>query len=282
MRAFLAALALACLASVAPAEPDEYVIPQQKIEGAAEPVPLGELVYLSLSKMPDAPAHFVSSSCAWKVLDLSDGKEKRVREDGGSIFFGSGIVPKRYKVYCAVTYLYAKKDKDGHITSAATRTVLLSADLTVGEPGPGPKPPEPGPGPKPPGPGPKPPGPDPKPVPDGRFQLARLAVEEGGKITDTHRAAVARAMAGVYRSMAAAVAAGTIKNDAELLKKTREMNDARVAEVAEGAAAPWGPFTKVLGDRLFQLYQDKKLKSLSDYADAWKEIAEGLELLAAR
>ena len=47
----------------------DFVVPQQKIVGAESPVPLGELVDLTVSPIKDPPKHFVSCSIAWKVFD---------------------------------------------------------------------------------------------------------------------------------------------------------------------------------------------------------------------
>jgi hypothetical protein len=81
----------------------DFVVPQQKIVGAEAPVPLGELVDLTVSPIKDPPKHFVSCSVAWKVFD--GDKEKRVREYQDGIFFGAGVVPKRMTALVAITYL---------------------------------------------------------------------------------------------------------------------------------------------------------------------------------
>jgi hypothetical protein len=144
-RALLAALA--CLALGAGARADDFVVPAQKITGAEQPIPLGELVDLGLTPLKEKPKGLEGTSAAWRVIDLASGQEKKFREHAEGIFFGAGIRPKKLKVFCAVSYLFVARDGD-KVKSLFVKTVLLTADVQVGEPGPGPGP-EPGPVPPP-------------------------------------------------------------------------------------------------------------------------------------
>lgn len=176
-RLLLAGLALLALAAPGrAAEPDKFPLPKVAVLGAADPVPLGELVALSLSPPEDAPPTLAATSVQWKVFDY-DPKggvvEKRVRTDAdGWVLFGAGVKDKKMLVVASVTHLYLVKDGD-RVLEAATRTQLLVAQLTIGVPPPVP------PGPTPPGPE---PGPTPPPGPVSSFR-AVLVFESGQTVT---------------------------------------------------------------------------------------------------
>jgi len=48
---------------------EKFVIPDQKIVGAETPIPLGELVDLSVSPIKSPPQYLVETTYTWKVLD---------------------------------------------------------------------------------------------------------------------------------------------------------------------------------------------------------------------
>jgi len=83
---------------------ENFIIPEQKIVGAELPIPLGELVDLSISPVQSAPKFLVSTTYAWKVFD--GYAEKRIRNYENGVFFGSGIQAKKLKVIVAITHLY--------------------------------------------------------------------------------------------------------------------------------------------------------------------------------
>lgn len=240
----------------------DFAVPTQKIVGVEEVVPLGEIVDVSVSKLEDKPEYYISSSYTWKVIDLADGKEKKVRAHQNGIFFGSGIVPKKYRIYCAATYLYVVKDGTD-VKEIGTRTVILSADLVIG------------------GNVPVPPNPNPTPpvFPDGQFKLAAFGYNSAVSAVKpgAGRGESARALANSFRSVAAAIRAGTIKTDKEVLEKTHQMNN----EALGKAVADWEEFSELLQEKLFELYKSGKLKTLTEYADAWTELASGLDKVDA-
>jgi hypothetical protein len=146
--AFIAPLLVLSLG--APLFATDFVVPKQAVVGAEKPIPLGELVDLSLSPLEEKPPHLVGVTSTWKVFDAA-GQEKRVREYSGGIFFGAGIRKTKLKAVVAITYLYAVKKEDGTVQEVATRTVLSTQDVVIGDDGiPDPKPgpdPNPNPGP---------------------------------------------------------------------------------------------------------------------------------------
>jgi len=233
----------------------DFVVPQQKIVGAESPVPLGELVDLTVSPIKDPPKHFVSCSIAWKVFD--GDKEKRVREYQDGIFFGAGVVPKRMTALAAITYLYVVKEGDKTI-EITTKTVIISSLVTIGEdldPAPDPAAPEPS-------------------FPESRYNLHKKAYSLAmSKVPAATRKGSAAAVAKSFESMASAVAAGAIKEVDDLLKKTAESNRAAVG----ANKVAWEPFFKEMQDTLYSLYEDKQMVTATDFAEAWREVASGLK-----
>jgi hypothetical protein len=235
----------------------DFVVPQQKIVGAEAPVPLGELVDLSVSPIKEPPKHFVSYSIAWKVFD--GDKEKRVREYQDGIFFGAGVVPKRMTALVAVTYLYVVKEGDKAI-EVATKTVIISSPVIIGED---------------PGPSPDPVAPEPS-FPEARYNLNKKGYSLAmSKVPAAIRKGSATAVAKSFESMASAVAAGAIMEVDDLLKKTTESNRAAVG----ANKAAWEPFFKEMQDTLYSLYESKQMVTASDFAEAWREVATGLKAI---
>jgi len=233
----------------------DFVVPQQKIVGAEAPVPLGELVDLTVSSIKDPPKHFVSCSIAWKVFD--GDKEKRVREYQDGIFFGAGVVPKRMTALAAITYLYVVKEGD-KTSEIVTKTVIISSPVIIGEdldPNPEPLAPEPT-------------------FPEARYNLQKKAYSLAiNKVPAAIRKGSATAVAKSFESMASAVAAGAIKEVDELLKKTAESNRAAVG----ANKAAWEPFFKEMQEALYSLYESKQMLTATDFAEAWREVAAGLK-----
>jgi hypothetical protein len=235
----------------------DFVVPQQKIVGAEAPVPLGELVDLTVSPIKDSPKHFVSYSIAWKVFD--GDKEKRVREYQDGIFFGAGVVPKRMTALVAITYLYVVKEGD-KAAEIATKTVIISSPVIIGED---------------PGPTPDPVAPEPS-FPEARYNLNKKAYSLAmSKVPAAIRKGSATAVAKSFESIASAVAAGAIMEVDDLLKKTTESNRAAVG----ANKAAWEPFFKEMQDTLYSLYESKQMVTASDFAEAWREVATGLKAI---
>jgi hypothetical protein len=233
----------------------DFVIPSQKIVGAESAVPLGDLVDLTISPIKDPPKHFISYSVAWKVFD--GDREKRVREYQDGIFFGAGVVAKRMTALVAITYLYAVKEGD-KTTEITTKTVIISSPVIIGED---------------PGPSPDPVAPEPS-LPEAKYSLNKKAYSLAmSKVPASIRKGSATAVAKSFESMASAVAAGAIMEVDDLLKKTAESNRAAVGV----NKAAWEPFFKEMQDVLYSLYESKQMVTASDFAEAWREVAEGLK-----
>lgn len=247
---------------------EKFVIPDQKIVGAETPIPLGELVDLSVSPIKSPPQYLVETTYTWKVLD--GYTEKRVRPYDGGVFFGAGIQPKRLKAFVAVTYLYVVKDQDKIVESAA-RTSFLSTDVLIGAEAP----PEPDPSVPTPTPNPEP---DPT-FPEGKYNLSKFIYDITKtkiNISKADKSKQANALAKSFESIAAAIAAGTIDDQEDILKKTAEANRSAIQTVG-GDKVKWEPVFVDIQEKLFGLYKDNKMSTKQDFATAWREIAVGFK-----
>lgn len=269
MRKALLTLSFLFLSALTAFGQDKYVLPKQSIVGADKPVPLGELVDLDLSPIENRPANLASVSVDWRVFE--GNTPKRVRQQGGGIFFGAGVEPKKMLVIAAVSYLYLEKEGD-KIKDAQVRSQLLTTELQIGqsEPKPGPNPPTP-------------PGPDPVPnptpnLPNGRFGLAKTTYLHAVTKVKEPRAKAAQVLAESFESVASAVAAGAYKTGDQILTATKEANNAALATVNLDPN-PWEDFGAELQKTLYELYKSKKIATAEDYADAWREIATGLKAI---
>lgn len=223
---------------------------KQKIIGGEKPIPLGELVDLSLTE----PSKDIAQvQYRWVILDLATGQEKRVREQGAGVFFGAGIIPKKLRVYCFASYLAVGE-------KPVLTSDVLQADIVVGEPLP-PTPPTP----------PVPPAP-PTPIPDGKYRLGKFTYESVLKsVPASSQKSGAAKLATSFTGIASRIAAGTLSDPKEILKETAKANTAALGD----EVASWEVFSDILQDKLFELYKDKTLASKEDFSAAWLEIAVG-------
>ena len=240
---------------------ENFVVPEQKIVGAEIPIPLGELVDLSISPIQSAPKFLVSTTYAWKVFD--GYAEKRIRNYENGVFFGSGIQAKRLKVIVSITHLYVVKDNE-KLLEAATRTNFISTDVFIGEQEPD-----------------TPPEPEVEPeFGESKYQLSKFIYDNVKllKISKSDKAKQSAAIATSFDSMAAAIAAGTIATLEDILKKTAESNKLALTK-SGGDRTKWEPLFTEIQEKLFDLYKTNKMQTKEDFAIAWREISSGLKLI---
>lgn len=272
-------VALMMLAATGTAQ-TKFTAPEQKITGADRTIKAGKLVILEVTPVTTPPQHYVSSTYAWKVYDIVPNEKTKILEmleiddlydKGDSAFFGAGVLTKNLTAQCIATHLYAVKDKEGKITEVGTRTVFHSVIVRVEGANPGPAP-GPGPGP---GPGPTP-GPDEPTFPDGKFKLAatsyKLAMQH---VPATNRARGAEAITRGLNSVAARISAGTLTDHATILKELRATNNSNLS-IAGIPVTEWDVFGNQMQSVLAAFYRSNRLNLTSDYADAFREMAEGL------
>jgi hypothetical protein len=240
---------------------ENFIVPEQKIVGAELPIPLGELVDLSISPIQSAPKFLVSTTYAWKVFD--GYTEKRIRNYENGVFFGSGIQAKKLKVIVSITHLYIVKDNE-KLLEAATRTNFISTDVFIGEPEPE-----------------TPSEPEAEPeFGESKYQLSKFVYDgvKNIKLSKTDKIKQSTAIASSFDSIASAIAAGAITTLEDILKKTAESNKFALTK-SGGDRAKWESLFTEIQDKLFDLYKTGKMQTKEDFAGAWREISSGLKLV---
>jgi len=229
--------------------------PQARVTGPSGGIP-GDILVLDASHSNDA-SHF-----AWSVTPrLPEGRPTIMPlEDGKKCLVAS--VPGVYHVFLAV--------------SNTEGVDLIEWTVTVGsEPAPpappGPTPPNPNP-PQPNPPGPTPPTPPEPVIPDGVFQIAKPVHDWAMTVQSTQRATEAGLLAGSFESVAAAIAAGTLKQPQEILTALLTANN---AALGAGMRA-WMAWGTLLGQRLQELFRGGRLATPTDWAACLREVAVGL------
>jgi hypothetical protein len=165
-------------------------------------------------------------------------------DDGSQIFLVRPYRPGKFRVT-----LWSEGDKRGVYS-----TLVLEASGAVP---PGPTPPDP----------PTPP----TPKPDGALGLVKASRDGLAAVAGQWRPQ-ATALANAQRSTASALAAGGIPDDpAKILAAWRSANNATVDPKG------WEPWGKTVSARLSELYAGGKLPTKSEWAAAFREVAEGLE-----
>lgn len=243
----------------------EFSAPEQKIAGADKPIPLGELVELAVPPVKEKPQYYMGASYDWKVVDLSTGKDRKYRAYDSGVCFSAGIQSKRLLALCAVTHLFVVKQGNA-ITEVGTKTVLLSAEVDIGDgSAPDPAPPGPAPGPAP-------------VLPEARFKLSST-INNFSRTSVTNidsRIRGAKVLATSFRGIASSIAAGALTEPEDILKKTATSNISALNS-AGVARSDWEGVFRQLMEVVYQLYDTSKIQSATDFKDAWTEIAIGLE-----
>jgi hypothetical protein len=262
--------------------PDKFVVPQQKIIGADEPVAPGDIIILKISPIQGKVQHLKTIKYNWLVLKNGKQVDRMIEwPDKTALVFGAGTDTKAdIKVILSIAYHYEitedVKDKDGKVTSK----VIKQSDIRLAKPilaqikvGNGPTPP-----PDPDVPTPDPDVPDPV-LPSGQYGLAKISYD-GAKLVKLDSAMKIRsamALAANYEGIAAAVKAGVIKSPKEVLEKTLEGNKA-VFDSLKLVSSGWEPWDQHVQKVLIKLNKESKtMTTVDDFATAWKEISVGLK-----
>ena len=249
-------------------------IPQQKIVGAEEPVPAGEIVILQPSSIDNPDPNLISVSYGWVVVE--DGKvKKRIRpESDGSIIFGAGLTAKKFLVVLSIDYVFMKApaEKAGDRPQILQVQKILTAEVSVtgGQPSPNPPP------------GPNPP-PQPTPIVDGKFKLATMSYQlVMSKVTlpAGQRAQAAQAVAQSMKAVVNDINSNKLTKIADILAQTKTANNAALKK-AGFEPSTWDGFGLELKRTLTSLYAQKVLTTPADFAEAWTEIINGLSAVPA-
>ncbi|TWU12848.1 hypothetical protein CA54_16740 [Symmachiella macrocystis] len=193
----------------------------------------------------------VGDCFAWQVSPELPGEMPTIEiVDGGRRCVVCSVTG-RYTVFLAVSNAAG--------VSLARWTVDVLDDTGPPVP-PGPSPPVPVP--------PSPPG----PAPD-RFGIARVAYDAAQLVQSPNRAAESAAIASGLEGVAAAIAAGTLRGDQEILDAVLSSNNQ-----ALGASVPlWVGWGQTIGERLRTIYMSGMLKGPGDWAALALEVAGGMK-----
>ncbi len=278
--AFLAALFF-CVPCVQAAT--DFNVPFQELKGAEQVVDAGDFCDVSVTPIKNDAIHLVGFAYEWRVYEAAinmqgelEFRDKKIRrnEKNDSIFFAAGIVSKRFYVELYATYAYAVKDeKSKAIVEVGARTQRLTAIVIVR----GMYPPTP-PVPVPPiPPVPVPPSPTPS-FPDGKFKISKKVYEAAmNKVAaGPNRQKAALALAGSFRGIASAIAAGAMKDTKTILENTTKSNQTALTN-AGVAKSEWEVFFRDLQDMTFALYETNQANTAEDWAQAWLEISLAME-----
>lgn len=146
-------------------------------------------------------------------------------------------------------------------TAKGDAVAIAVHELVIGKPEPEPQP--------------TPVPPTPNPLPDGKFKLAKLAFDNAAKVQTANRAAESKSMAKAFRSIVAAIAAGTMSTPKQILDGT-----AAAVESNLGASRdPWKAWGQLMAAEYQRLYEAKQLPTAADWRTAWEEVALGLEAI---
>lgn len=251
--------------------PGKFVIPEQKIVGAENPIEKGEVVVLQPSKLV-ATQFLKSYSYSWKIFEVVKDKtgviqlrEKPIAIEGpeGKIVFGSGILDKKMLAILSCSYLFVDQE------TQEIKNKLVFADVIIGS-NPNPEP-EPGPG----------PGPNPEPEPIFTTELAKLSYLWAKNKVQVPKADLlkgATALANSFKSVSSQIGAGAFQKVDEMLLSCNKANTSALNSVGINPTV-WAEFSKALQEHLYEKYQQGKLKTVSDYKAEFESVHEGLSKL---
>jgi hypothetical protein len=247
----------------------DFIIPDQKII-VPDNVEAGDVVTAKVGPISKVPQYLVAATYRWKVLQ-GHKEKKNVQEwpDGSSIIFGAGNKEGvQYTILLSASYLYLVKEKspDGKtekVTTVAQRAQVLIAHVLVG------KAPEPDPDPNP-----NPP--VPPSFPDGKYGLAKKSYDAAMASVPSGARKAGVPLANSFKGIASSIKAGVLKDASSILKQTQTSNQSALSSV-QVSNKDWDTFFNQLQKELYPLYTSNKLVTPDHYADAWNEVAAGLE-----
>jgi hypothetical protein len=252
---------------------EEFDVPEQKLivsDGTnvitdGKSIPLGEMVDLSVTPVPDKVPHLSSVHYEWKLLE--NGKERKFKSnDAGTNIWGpAGVKAKKQQVFVVCTYLYVIRQVDGDpkspILTVATRTCIIYGEVTIGDN------PEPAPA----------PGPT---LADGKYKLAKSAYDLVlSKVpADADRVKASKALADSFLAINKQITAGTLTDPKKILSETVKSNQKALSDAGINKDI-WDPFFTDFTDVIYGLYSNNKIGTTADFAAAWTEISNGLNAI---
>lgn len=238
---------------------DPYPTPVTEIGGAEKEYKIGDLIELWVKPLAKKPEDLKSVNYTWTILPVVPMK---VWPDSTRVLFGTGPQNTTYIVILNASYVFAEEDPEGKIDNIVQRTAVSMATVKVG--GGGTTPPT-----------------DPTDPGPSLTGLARLSYDWTAQVnrtntyTDANVKTDAAKLAASFRTVAAKIQDGTLRDVSSILRTTKDSNDAAIE--ARDQWLPW--FTK-MSEHLQKSYNDGTIKTTTQFNQAWLDIAKGLEAAA--
>lgn len=106
---------------------DKYILPAIEIVGADTPVPLGDIVVLSIKPIDKLPEGLKSSIYSWTILPPPPKVVPWV--DSTRIMFGTGMKEQEYTVILTATYAFLTDSNVEHRTDTVVSTVVVGTAI---------------------------------------------------------------------------------------------------------------------------------------------------------
>jgi hypothetical protein len=194
----------------------------------------------------------------WDVSESTLGEINTVQAADGGIIFGVPSTASQYHIIVAGSVYY-----NYFVWGYQAPLGITPLDVSVNNPAPSPNP------------SPTPtPTPDPN-FPDDKFQVAQLSYKLFSKVNYAQRADLAKAVAGNYTAVSAAIRAGAITTLSDTFKIVKQKNTDTLTsmKLASSVLADW---SAAVQKKLEDDYSAKQLTKLGDFADFFDGIAKGL------
>lgn len=245
----------------------DFILPKQRILGAEEPIPLGELVMLSVSEMEEKPKYLDQAKYKWKIFENGKERTTGIRFYDNNVFFGSGVRPKKMIALVSASYLYVVREddkQDGNVKEFGLLQNFFSVEIVIGDgpPGPDPEPPVP-------------PNPDPEPnFPEGKFGLTKFTYNlvKNVNLLPAERVRLCQALANSFTSIVKQIDDGKITD----LKHGLVDAEASNAKALGDKSTAFKPFGLALQKFLFEQYSKGTLRTAKDLGVAFLEVSTGL------
>lgn len=245
LRILLVLLAAPCL--IAAQETTSASFSSDFFIDAPTEVEPGDLIHLDANG-------FNSPPYSWRFVNPPSDKDWKVGRDGSELF---ASIKKPGIYYVVLSFVDSEQEIKVPILVLHSFTVKGE----IPKPGPTPDPDDPV---------------TPEPIiPDGKYKLAKLSYDEALKISSKPKLPE---LVEVYRSIASQIRAGGLKGDVAIGTATRN----RLQESLGNAFDTWKPWGQAISLQLNSLASSGKLISDDGYAEAYAEIATGLEILLAK
>lgn len=197
-------------------------------------------------------------SLQWDISEINSGKVTPLTLADGGIGFGVPANASQYHIVVAGSTYY-----NYFVWGKQSTLGIFPLDVVVNNPNP-PAPPSPNPTPV----------PEPT-VPDGKYKIASISYKLFIQVPYSDRPTLAKAIAGNYSAVSAAIRAGALSTLNDVFQTVKSKNTATITslKLSPASLTPW---TSAISAKIEEDYNSKQLTKLSDFADFFDEVVQGL------